>query len=72
MPTKRKEVVTYPMMTAREVGELLGYGRTKSYEIVAMLRSELAAQGNILPNKGLVPREYVLDRLGGFAKVRKL
>ncbi|MDO5399162.1 MAG: DNA-binding protein [bacterium] len=72
MPNKRKEVVSYPTMSALELGELLGYGKTKSYEIVAQLRSELEAKGCILPNKGLIPREYALERLGGFAKVRKI
>jgi len=66
-----RNAVDYPLMSAAEIAELLGYGRTKGYQVAKQLRQELISKGAIVPNRGLVPRAYVIERLGGLAEVKE-
>lgn len=48
----------------REIEALCKVKRTKAYEIIAKLNSELEAKGYIIPKAGQVPKAYADKRLG--------
>lgn len=63
MENDRKESRDSRVMTAQEVSDMYGCGRTKAYEIVQQLNRELAKKGKITV-RGRVPRRYFEERLG--------
>lgn len=50
--------------TWRDISELTGVGKTKSYELIAKMNKELESQGYIVAKAGIVPKSYAQKRLG--------
>lgn len=48
----------------REIAALCEIKRSKAYEIIAKLNTELEQQGYIVPKAGRVPKAYAEKRLG--------
>lgn len=63
MENERKESKDPRVMTAQEVSDIYGCGKTKAYEIVQQLNRELAKKGKITV-RGRVPRRYFEERTG--------
>lgn len=63
MKEAMNEIYTDPFMTAKEVAEVLGVGKSKSYQTIRLLNQELESKGFlIIPGK--IQREYFYERYG--------
>lgn len=48
--------------TAAQISSLVGCGRSKAYEVIAKLNTELEAKG-FITFRGKVPRKYAQERM---------
>lgn len=55
-------VKKYDFMTANEISEYLGIGRTQAYEIIRKVNKKLSAEGYLTFN-GKIPRKSLLEQL---------
>lgn len=60
--TTENSVKKYDFMTASEISEYLGIGRTQAYEIIRKINKKLSADGYLTFN-GKIPRKSLLEQL---------